>query len=345
MLPSAVYALLRLLGRSTPASLILKGLFLPAAAVLVLLLALLLGNWVSASTAYAWLLLPPLHLLAVGLPVFLLVYLAVRGIPLGSPQRVWGVFASGAFLGPALIFILETLAVVLALLGVAAWISTQPAILSQLTELARQVQGTRPSPEEIQRLVTPFLANPLSILLAFLFASVIVPLIEEALKPIGVWLLVGKNLTPAAGFTAGILSGSGYALVESLALTSGGEAWASLVVARMGTAVIHIFTTGMIGWALALAWGRGRYLRLGGTYLVNMLIHGLWNGLTLLTAFNAIPEVRGLLPAPKILDTLAQIAPFMLVALAALCFISLLVANRSMYGSQAHKPPAETSVV
>jgi PrsW family intramembrane metalloprotease len=345
MLPSAAYALLHLMGRPAPANLLLHGALLPIVALLGLVLALLLGNWVSANGGLSWLLLPPLHILAVGLPVFLLVYLAVRDIPLGSPQRVWGVFAVGTFLGPLIIFFLETLAVILAIAGLITWISTQPALLNQITDLARQFQGTRPTPEEIQRLVMPLLANPLTLFLVFLFASVIVPLIEEALKPIGVWLLIGKNLTPAAGFTAGIISGAGYALVESLAIASGGDGWVGLVIARMGTAIIHILTTGMIGWALALAWEQGRYLRLGGTYLGNVFIHGLWNGLTLLIAFSAIPEVRVLLPIPNVLETVANLAPYGLVVLAGMGFIGLIVANRSLYWSQIPKPAVDTSVV
>jgi hypothetical protein len=345
MLPSAVYSLLHLMGRPVTTSIILKGAVLPAAAILVLVLALLLGNWVSGSNRVSWLLLPPLHILAVAMPVFLLIYLAVRDIPLGTPQRAWGVFAVGAFLGPFIIFILETLAVVLVIIGFAGWISTQPALLSQFTDLARQFQGTRPSPDEVQRLLMPLLANRVTLFLIFMFAAVIVPLIEEALKPIGVWLLVGSNMTPVAGFTAGILSGAGYALVESLALTSGADGWASVVIARMGTAIIHIFTTGMIGWALALAWTQGRYLRLGGTYLVNVTIHGLWNGLTLLIAFAAIPETRSQLPVPNALDTVVTLAPYGLIILAVLGFIGLIVVNRRLYWSQVPRSAAETGVV
>jgi len=345
MLPSAAYSLLHLLGRPVKSSIVLRGALLPAVAILVLVLAVLLGNWVAGSGRVSWLLLPPLHILAVALPVFLLVYLAVRDIPLGTPQRVWGVFAVGAFLGPMMIFILESLAVVLVIVGFVAWVTTQPALLAQFSNLARQLQGTRPSPDEIQRLLMPLLANRVTLFLIFLFAAVIVPLIEEALKPIGVWLLVGNNLTPMAGFTAGILSGAGYALVESLALTSGSEGWTSVVIARMGTAIVHIFTTGMIGWAMALAWSEGRYLRLGGTYLMNVLIHGLWNGLTLLVAFAAIPTTRSVLPIPDVIGVVATLAPYGLVVLAAFTFIGLIIANRSLYWSQVPKPAPETGVV
>ncbi len=41
--------------------------------------------------------------------------------------------------------------------------------------------------------------------------SGIVPLIEEILKPIALWSLVGKDLTDQEGFVAGLLSGAGFA--------------------------------------------------------------------------------------------------------------------------------------
>jgi RsiW-degrading membrane proteinase PrsW (M82 family) len=84
-------------------------------------------------------------------------------------------------------------------------------------------------------------------------------------------------LTPVEGFTAGLLSGAGYALFESLALASGGEQWAALVFARIGTAGIHILTTGLTGWALVLAWRRRRFLRLAATYVFVVSVHGVWN--------------------------------------------------------------------
>ncbi len=118
-------------------------------------------------------------------------------------------------------------------------------------------------------------------------------MIEEALKPIGVWLLFGRRLTPAAGFAAGALSGAGYALIESLALTSSGEAWSSLVLARTGTSAVHILTAGLTGWALVLAWQKRRFLPLLLAYLCAVMIHGLWNGLTLMYSFNLLINYDG----------------------------------------------------
>ena len=106
------------------------------------------------------------------------------------------------------------------------------------------------------------MASPAVVASVFVYIAVLVPLIEEILKPIGVWLLAGRKLTPVDGFMAGVLSGAGYALFENLFLSSSGEQWMSVVLARVGTGAVHMFTTSLVGWGLASAWGQGRYLRL-----------------------------------------------------------------------------------
>jgi hypothetical protein len=170
---------------------------------------------------------------------------------------------------------------------------------------------------------------------------VIVPLIEEAIKPVGVWLLGVRSLTPAEGFTAGVLSGAGYALFESLALSSSAEAWAPMVFARMGAAVIHILNTGMVGWALVLAWREGRYLRLAATYLAAVLIHSLWNTLALAAALSELLKTLGGSADLPLLDLAGRTAPYALVALAVLGFFGLLWLNRRIFKNQREEQPSE----
>jgi hypothetical protein len=83
-------------------------------------------------------------------------------------------------------------------------------------------------------------------------------------------------------------------LFESLALSATGVDWGLTVGARAGTAVIHILNTALMGWALTMAWNRGRYATLGLTYLLAITIHGLWNGLAILSTFNELLVQQGL---------------------------------------------------
>jgi len=131
----------------------LDGWLLPLLAILLLPLAMLLGNWLTGQDQLAWLLLPPLHILAIGLPIVLLVYLGIRKIPVGSSQRLWGLFASGSFLAPALIFAVEIMGIITLIIGGAIWLSTQPELLAELRSLADKLQQLDSNPELIQGLI------------------------------------------------------------------------------------------------------------------------------------------------------------------------------------------------
>ena len=340
LLPSAGYALRRLMGRGSARSISVRGLFIPAIILVIVPLALFAGNWIASQLDFAWLLLPPFHLLAISLPILFITYLAIHGLALGSPQRVSGIFAAGSFLGPALIFAAEFM-VLLAILAVGVfWLASNQELMTSLAAQMERLQNGSISPEQVQQLLLPYLNKPVLIFGVGLFAAVIVPLIEELLKPVGVWFLVGTAIKPADGFVAGILCGAGYALIESLGLASSGEAWASLAVARIGTAGIHILTTGLSGWALALAWRQNRYIRLGGVYLFNVFYHGLWNALTLTIVVTSLPRL-GNTGIYTRLDGIARVAPTLLVGMAVLAVTGLLAANWYLSKKQGSEIPGD----
>jgi hypothetical protein len=187
--------------------------------------------------------------------------------------------------GPALISIFEGLAIGFGIIAAGVYISTQPELLSQVMDLVETAQFSQPTPDEILELFSPYILSPGVIFAALAMGAVIVPLIEEALKPIGVWLLAGRRLSAPAGFAAGALSGAGFALSESMLLSSNGTDWPTLILVRIGTGGIHILTAALTGWALAVAWKRRRFVLLALAYLTAVLIHGLWNGLTIAIVF------------------------------------------------------------
>lgn len=243
---------------------------------------LLLGNSIASNEDLAWIFLPPLHVMALTLPIFWLVSLALRGLSAGSPQRTWGVFDVGLVLGPGIILILELFALLIIGLLFLAYLTTQPELMDELTNLLDRFSMGSPDPDLVLRTLEPYLTQPIFIFTAIGFASVLVPIVEELFKPIGVWFLAGYNLTPSQGFAAGVLSGAGYALFENLVLSSGTADWAVAVTTRAGTAVVHICTTALMGWALVQAWTEKKYLRLIATYLFAVVVHGVWNGVALL---------------------------------------------------------------
>jgi hypothetical protein len=166
-------------------------------------------------------------------------------------------------------------------------------------ELLQRLQYAPPNEQTILRILGPYVMRPATLLAVLFVAAGIVPLIEETLKPIGLWLLAGRCLTPAEGFTGGILSGAGFALFENLGNASiGGEGWSTLVTVRISTVLLHVLTTGLTGWALASAWSEKRYLRLGLAFAISVVLHGLWNGMAVLSvAAFQLPEPLSIPPA------------------------------------------------
>jgi hypothetical protein len=226
-------------------------------------------------------LLPFINLLAGLLPILLILNLALRRMDPGSAQRRWGVLATGLTLGVGLILTFEMGGVILLVIGVTQYISSSPALLSSLENLSLQIQNSGMDTNRIAAALGPYLTHPRVIFSLILAFAGIIPLIEELFKSIAIWFLVRRRMTPADGFAVGILSGAAYAIFESLVATASmqGDQWLIVIVARLGTDVLHILTTGIMGWGLATAWsGKGRgYWTVILSYLASVLLHGLWN--------------------------------------------------------------------
>ncbi len=306
--------------------------------VLILVVgSLLLGNWISLNSHLTWLFLPPLNLIASGLPALWFVYIGTRGLITDSPERRWGVFASGLVLGPLVILILELLVLIGMVILSLLWAVFNPSFATQLNDLVIRIQVAAPNPDAILRILLPFVLQPGILFVGFAFISLIVPLIEEALKPIGVWMLAGQKLTQAHGFAYGVLSGAGFGLFENLGNTSGaGEAWALLASARISTLLLHSLTAGLVGWALASAWSQKRYLRLGVTYAFAVLVHGLWNGMAVLSSVTSLEGLTNI-SIPTVLVQIGNYSTFGIVALGVFVLVLYISVNAILQNSLKHQ--------
>ncbi len=335
LLPSAWYALARLNSWSTERySMRVK--INPWIFILLLValffIFLFVGAIIAQSTPLAWFLLPIIHILVIGIPVVAILYLGGRNLPKGSPQRVWGIFGAGMTLGPGIIFILEIIVLFVAVLTSAVVIATSPDQLNQLTRLIQQLQTGNFNSDELLPILQPYLKNPWIVFGILVFMSGIVPMLEEAFKPIGFWLLVKRRLTPAEGFTAGLLSGAGFALVESLGYTSnGGQGWLSSVLLRAPTALMHITACGLTSWGVARAISQRQYRWLFAGYGGAVIIHGLWNGLTITAA--GIVLIYPDQPSSQIIAGLALLGMALLFGLT---FLILILLNRRLRLLAAH---------
>ena len=337
LLPAGIYAFRRLAGLPSTRLLRLPAWLNPGWLILVLPIVLLAGNWIYPREGWAWLFLPPLQALAVGIPILWFVHLSIRGIASSSPQRHWGVFNAGLVLAPLLSFIFEMLAALLLVLVWSVWASTQPDLLSELTSLAQRLDQVRFSQEEALALLEPYLTNPAVISAVLLFLAAVVPLVEEFVKPIGIWALANRGLRPTDGFVAGVLCGAGFALAESLAITSTSEGWVLTVTTRIGTGAIHILASGLVGWALARAWGNRKFVQLGATFLLAVLLHGTWNALSVLLVLDYLPaSLRELGPAAWSLIP-GELIPYAFALLAFIACFTLLGINRLLYRQAADR--------
>lgn len=111
--------------------------------------------------------------------------------------------------------------------------------------------------------------------------ALVAPLTEEFTKLLGVVIaLRGRVLTPYTVFVAGVCSGLGFAVVETLGYSlAAGESWPVLMALRGPVALIHVTGTTLVAFGWYLQRTRGGF-PLVWYYIVAVLVHGAWNGLT-----------------------------------------------------------------
>ena len=117
-----------------------------------------------------------------------------------------------------------------------------------------------------------------------------VPIIEEAVKPLGVWLLAGRDLSPQDGWVLGLLSGAGFALVENLGNLAVGNGWTFLMLARGGAAGLHMFNSAIIGYTFVLSRRQKRWRPFILAFLGTLVLHALWNSVAVLATIQSLSQ-------------------------------------------------------
>ena len=281
LIPGGYYAFNRLKGKPIPSAFLRPIPFWQLLIILVAWIAVVVVSELVGTTKLAWLFIPLLGLAGTALPILAFIRLGVGGLPLGSRQRAWGTFNVGMIAGPALATLGEGIVYLgYVVLGVFVLI-LHPEWMTIVERLLTQLNNAT-SIDQVLMLLEPYLLNPTAISLVLLALSVFVPLIEELVKPAGIWLLA-RRLTPREGFALGVLSGAGFALLESLvAMATNDSGWGLSMVVRAGGDILHILNTGLMGWAIASAWHERRFLRLAVIYMLVVTLHGTWNAMTVI---------------------------------------------------------------
>ncbi|MFN2146411.1 MAG: PrsW family glutamic-type intramembrane protease [Anaerolineales bacterium] len=292
--PTVVLAVRRLAGKPPARGILAVQLKAQHAGLLLLIYLLVLasGQFITQFPKLDWLTMPALNVLALSLPVILYLWLGTRDLPPSSPQRNWTIFGLGIVVNPLVIMVTELMVIFIGLILIIVFLAVTtpdfPARLQEFSLLMETAQTTMQFPQDE---LIGLLQSPIVIGALLVFTAGLVPLVEEAIKPAGVWLLSGRELTPRDGWVLGLLSGAGFALVENLGNLAVGEGWAPLAIARAGATALHMFNTAIIGYTFVLSrrqkrW-RGAILAFTGT----LLLHALWNSVAVIATVTSLSDL------------------------------------------------------
>lgn len=255
-----------LVSRSIPAVYLLVGAGFP--------LALGLGFVSREFQMLPFILEPIAHVIAASTPMVFMTIYVVRKLPLIPWRRLWGQFSGGLWLSPMVALILELLTALPLLFLLFAYVLTE----IDPREIIDPLTAGAPLDENYLEAQLQFLIEqPLLIISAVLFVTVLVPVLEELIKSIALWPMLRRGLQPLYAFVGGAIAGGAYGMFEAFFLAQPGEGWVGLMIARAGATLMHMITTAMVGLGLSLAIRRKQWTTALRYYLYAVLLHGLWN--------------------------------------------------------------------
>jgi len=215
--------------------------------VLIMLLAMLLwggllyvGQNITVWKLPSWL-ISPLDVLVVAIPILMILTLGLNQLTAGSRQRSWALTNVTSFVSTQIMILLEFIVIIVAIVIAFGWLSKQVDLTPYLSIFNGKSSIDQSELQSLVNKLSPFVQNSDIYAAVALIFCVFVPLIEELFKPLGVWFLAGKKLTPAQGFAAGLICGATFGLIESISMINMADsgAWLSIAVARVGTGLLH----------------------------------------------------------------------------------------------------------
>ncbi|MBI3161912.1 MAG: PrsW family intramembrane metalloprotease [Chloroflexi bacterium] len=328
------YVLQKTMGREqadSPFKFPFSGWQIPAG-VAIMTLAVASG-WGAAHTEIkwlAWLVMPPATVCVILPPLWLFFGLGSNGLDFGPRWRVFGILGLGITLSPFVMIMLEVVVLIAGIAGGAIFLAvSQPDLLQEIVEFGEIINQAK-SEDAILSLIAPHLMNATVIAALLGYVSLFVPLIEELFKPLAVWLFAQRIDSPAQGFAMGMLSGAAFALFESLNASSDGTTdWAVIVSVRAGTSLLHMTTSGLVGWGIVSAFRERRTPRLFAAYASAVALHGLWNACAVGAGLSGLGQSLGRM------EWFFIIAPASVGGMAVLgvgMFLVILASNRKLRG-------------
>jgi hypothetical protein len=252
--------------QSLPATIFLVGVGFP--------IGIAIGTLSQELNFLTFILEPVAHVVAASSPMLFLSIVVIRQLPLISWRRVWGQFTGGLWLSPMVALILELATAIPLLVLLFAYVLTEVDPREFLEPLT---SGAPLDQSSLETQLQALFSQPLLIVSAAVFATILVPLIEEMVKTIALWPMLRRGISPLYAFVGGAIAGGAYGLFEAFFLVQPGEGWAALMVARAGATSMHMITTALVSLGLALAIQNKRWFTALRFYFYAVMLHGIWN--------------------------------------------------------------------
>jgi hypothetical protein len=304
--------------------------------ILVWPVLVLLGWWITSQEGLAVFLLGPINVLVAGLPILWIFSAAQSGLSGGSHMRKWRIFGFSITVLPILVILAELIAIVIlggmGLAYVGLRTAADPQIERDIAYLTNQFMAYGDNFDALIQYLKPYILQPAIIYWVLAIFGGIIPIIEEVIKPLALWTLAGRKITPQEGFVGGLLCGAGFALMENVFYFTTvilAEEWLFMAIGRAGTGVLHMLASGLVGWGLAAAWGKRKWAFLVLTALGAFILHGVWN---ILAVLSGVLPLLILESEPTNLQLLVSHAPVVLLLI--ISIVGLFFINRHLRGRE-----------
>jgi RsiW-degrading membrane proteinase PrsW (M82 family) len=250
-------------------------------------------------------------------------------------------FGWGALGATALALVAELVIAGVLLVGAAVAISRVPNSQALIDQLRSELALTRDTQDlsSASRLLT----DPAVLAGILLYAAVLIPFVEEALKTLVVAFVDPRRTLLGDAVLWGMAAGAGFAVFENLFNTSATlSLWAMTAVLRIGATTMHVANGATMGRGWYAARVEGRWRRLLMAYLLSVGLHAAWNTAALLLSSSATfylsnenASLSRTVPAASLVAALLVI----IVVLAAVGLVWIAYSVRS-----AQRPPLEKSL-
>jgi len=261
--------------------------------------------------------------LEIWIPIWWFVELGKRNLPRITVRKRSAALSLGSSYVVILIIVFELIIIALIFAGILIYLNAQPQIQQWLKTITIPQDLAQVDETLLEHYLVVLLQNPWFVTAIFLVVGIIAPIIEESLKPLAIWSLRKRLLTPSQGFILGLYFGAAFSLIENagMVIQFGSEGLVENILLRASTALLHITCSGLVGCGYARSMQPGKNSAFIKPLLVAFLFHGMWNSFAVLFSFSSLAsqmQFTWLLPSGwKPVSMIAMILEWIVI----LCFL------------------------